>query len=71
MTAPEIKTIAHIVASAFHAEETYNQPRPITPEEAATTLNAWTEEGIHYPDSLTPVLFAGAWNVLCDGRVSA
>lgn len=71
MTASEIKTIAHIVASAFHAEETYNQPQPITPEDAAITLNAWTEEGIHVPVALTPVLFADAWNVLCDSRVSA
>ena len=71
MTTSEIKTIAHIVAAAFHDEETYNHPQPITPEEAAATLDAWTEDGIHYPDSLTPVLFANAWNVLCDSRVSA
>lgn len=68
MTTSEIKTIAHIVASAFHTEETYNQPQHITPEEAAVTLTAWSEEGVHYSDSLTPVLFADAWNVLCDSR---
>lgn len=68
MTAPEIKTIAHIVADAFRDEETYNQPQPITPEDAAITLNAWADEGVCFPESLTPVLFSRAWNILCDSR---
>lgn len=68
MTAPEINSIAHIVAAAFHDEETYNQPHHITPENAAVTLNAWSDEGICFPESLTPVLFSEAWNILCDSR---
>ena len=68
MTATEIKNIAHIVATAFHNEETYNQPQPITLEDAAVTLNAWSDEGICFPESLTPVLFSEAWNILCDSR---
>lgn len=71
MTTAEINAISEVVSSAFHDEETYNQPLPITPEEAAITLNAWTDEGIHVPAALTPVLFSRAWNILCDSRVSA
>ena len=68
MTASEIKSIAHISTDAFHTEETYNHPHHITPEEAAVTLNAWTDEGIHVPAALTPVLFSNAWDILCDSR---
>lgn len=68
MTTSEIKDISHIVAAAFHDEETYNPPQPITPEDAAITLSAWSDEGFCYPKSLTPVLFSRAWNILCDSR---
>lgn len=61
-------TAVNIIESAFQDEAYHNEPQPITPEDAAVTLNAWNDEGICFPESLTPVLFSKCWNILCDSR---
>lgn len=37
-------------------------PRPITTEDAAATVAAWTAEGIETPQGLTPETLRAAWN---------
>lgn len=58
-------TGTEFIISAFCDECTYNTPHTITPEEAAVTIDAWKEEGLPVPVSVTPVLFAKVWNTYC------
>lgn len=59
-------TAIEMITSAFNEESLYNKPAPITPEEAATTLAAWKEEGFRCPPTITPLLFSRVWNILCE-----
>lgn len=58
-------TGTEFITSVFCSECTYDEPRAITPDEAAETIAAWNEEGLPVPVSVTPVLFAKVWNLLC------
>lgn len=58
-------TGTEFIVSAFCDECTYNDPHPITQEEAAETIKAWKEEGFAVPASVTPKLFTLVWNQYC------
>lgn len=60
-------TATEFISSVFCDEWTYNEPVPITPEEAAETIAAWSEEvSVPVPPTVTPVLFSRYWNILCE-----
>jgi len=59
-------TGTEFILAAYCDEATYNEPQPITPEEAAVTIAAWKEEGFPVPVSVTPLLFARVWNIQCE-----
>ena len=59
-------TAREFITSAFDDFCLYDDPHHITPDEAAYTMAAWKEEGLCYPPSVTPLLFARFWNILCD-----
>ena len=37
---------------------------PITEADAAYTMAAWNDDGVDYPDNMTPAMLADAWNTL-------
>ena len=45
---------------------TFDEPAPMTPEEAAYNLAEWKAEGIEIPATVTPLLLSRLWNIYCE-----
>lgn len=56
-------TGSEFIISMFCDDWTFNDPHPITEEEAAYNIKCYKEEGLPVPVSVTPVLFARVWNL--------
>ena len=54
------------ILGAYCDAVTFDDPRTITTEEAAYTIEQWRLEGIQVPATVTPALFARVWNIYAE-----
>lgn len=57
---------AEFVEDLFRNELLYNEPSPLTIEEAAFNLQCYVESGLDVPADLTAELLREEWNALCE-----
>lgn len=51
------------LATAFLGE--HETPSPLTLDEARYNMHYWAEDGVEYPEGMTPSVLVEAWNDLC------
>jgi len=54
------------ILSMYCSACTFDEPAPMTPEEAAYNIAEWKAEGIEIPATVTPLLFSRLWNIYCE-----
>ena len=59
-------TGTEFILGAYCDAVTFEDPRTITTEEAAYTIEQWRLEGVRVPATVTPVLFAKVWNLYAE-----
>ena len=71
----ETMTAVEFIETMFCSQWTFDEPQPMTPDEARTTIDEWKAEGIledlMMPPTVTPLLFSRYWNILCEKHYTA